>query len=195
MINENFIYFAALISFSGIVFYLKDTIKGKTKPNRVTWFFWALAPMIAFFSAIDENVGVLALTTFMVGFNPTLVFIASIFDKKAYWKLTMFDLACGFLALIGILLWQITGNGNLGITLAILADLFAAIPTIRKSYTNPETETYVAYIGGAIAMTITLLTINNWTYAYFAFPAYILSVNTLIVYIILFRRKQIHVSK
>jgi len=36
---------AVVLNSIGGVMYIKNTLVGKTKPNRVTWFIWALAPL------------------------------------------------------------------------------------------------------------------------------------------------------
>ncbi len=74
MINENFVILGVVIGFIGSLSYLLSTIKGKTKPNRVTWFLWAIAPLIAFAAEIKEGVGIQSLMTFSVGFGPLLIF-------------------------------------------------------------------------------------------------------------------------
>jgi len=44
--------------------------------------------LIAFKAQIKEGVGIhQALLTFMVGFIPLIIFIASFINKKAYWKI------------------------------------------------------------------------------------------------------------
>lgn len=187
MLNENFVYLGALISFIGGLSYLIDTLKGKAKPNKVTWFVWALAPLIAFWATVQQGVGIQSLLTFMVGFNPLLIFIGSFVNKKAYWKITKLDLACGGLAIIGLVLWQITGTGNLAIFFGILADGIAAIPTVIKSYQVPETENPNVFLGAGIAALITLLTIDTWKFEYYAFPAYILAICALIFVLIKFK--------
>lgn len=35
---------SAAVSIGGASAYIRDTLKGTTKPNRVSWFLWALAP-------------------------------------------------------------------------------------------------------------------------------------------------------
>lgn len=180
MISENFIFVAAAIAVLGSVSYLIDTLKGKAKPNRVSFLIWGSAPLIAFFSQLDEGVGISSIFTLAVAFSPLVIFCASFFDRKAYWKLTKFDYACGFFAIIGIILWQITTNALYGLVFSILADLFAAIPTIRKSYSHPQTENSHAYITSGIAALITLFTLGSWNIYNAAFPIYIFSVCLMI---------------
>lgn len=180
MINENFVYLAVAIGFAGNLTYVIDTLKGETRPNRVSWFMWTLAPFVAFAAQLSEGVGIQSLITFMAGFCPLLVLIVSFVDRKAVWKLTSFDLACGVLSLLGLVLWFITRHATIAIVFSIAADTLAAIPTIRKSYTNPESEGWINYLAAAIASGLTLLTIDNWTFATYGFPLYLLTVCIII---------------
>ena len=50
MIDERFVYLGVILSIYGSLSYLIDTVKGKVRPNRISWLFWALAPLIAFFA-------------------------------------------------------------------------------------------------------------------------------------------------
>jgi hypothetical protein len=77
MINEKFVILGVILSFFGSISYLIDTVKGKAKPNRISFFFWGLAPLIAFSAEIKQGVGMASLMTFIVGFNPMLIFFAS----------------------------------------------------------------------------------------------------------------------
>lgn len=187
MLNENFVYVGVVLSLLGGLSYLIDTLKGKAKPNKVSWFVWALAPLIAFWATVQQGVGVQSLLTFMVGFNPLIIFIASFVNKKAYWKISKLDLSCGALAILGLVLWQITGTGNLAIFFGILADGIAAIPTVIKSYKEPETENANVFLGSGLAALITLLTIKIWSFEYYAFPAYIFGICALIYVLIKFK--------
>ena len=122
--------------------------------------------------------------TFSVGFCPLAIFIASFINKKAVWKLSSLDYIFGVLSLIGLLLWWVTKIGNIAIIFSILADGLAAVPTIVKSYKFPETENAAPFTIGTIGALISALTINNWTFKYFAFPIYIMSVNSIIFFLI-----------
>jgi uncharacterized membrane protein len=140
MINQNFVIVGAIIATAGSLSYLIDTLKGKVKPNRVSFLLWSIAPLIAFFAEIKQGVGIQALMTFTVGILPLTIFIASFVNKKAVWNLTGFDLICGALSVVGLVLWFITKSGNIAIIFSILADALAALPTVVKSFNYPEAE-------------------------------------------------------
>ncbi len=188
MINENFVFLGAAIFAFGSIGYFLDTLKGKVKPNRVTWFIWSLAPLIAFTAQLQQGVGIhQALLTFTVGFIPLIIFIASFINKKAYWKIGKLDIICGVLALVGLFLWYITGTGSVAIFFSIIADLLAALPTVIKSYKFPETENYFLYFSNAISAGITLLTIKVWNFETFGFSLYIFSLTSILAVLIGFK--------
>lgn len=187
MIHPNFVIIGAIISFIGGISYLYGTVKGTTKPNRVTWFLWSFAPLLAFFAELNQGVGIQSLMTFMVGFNPLLIFIASFINKKSQWKITRFDLFCGTLSIVGILLWYLSKNSNIAIIFSILADGMAGVPTVVKSFKYPETESYYVYLGGAFSAAVTLFTIDNWNLAHFGFPLYILAICSILILLIKFK--------
>jgi hypothetical protein len=187
MLNQNFVIIGTIIGAIGSIAYLIDTVKGKVKPNRVSFLLWSFAPFIAFAAQIKQGVGLEALMTFSTGFLPATVFIASFVNKKAEWKVTRFDLICGFLSIVGLILWLITKVGNIAIFFSIVADGLASVPTIVKSYKYPDTELAWPWIASVFGVILTLLTLKELTFANSGFIVYILIVDALIFSLIQFR--------
>lgn len=174
MLPEYFVVGGSALTIYGSGRYVYLTLKGEVQPNRVTAFLWALAPMVAFSAAIDKGVGLRSLMTFMVGFWPLMILIASFMNRRSYWRLKRFDYICGGLSLAGLAAWLVTGEGNLAILFAIAADGLAALPVVYKSYVAPDSEYWLAYGLAAFSGLITLLTIDNWSFANWGFPLYIM---------------------
>lgn len=187
MINQNWIFVGLALQSWGGVSYLLDTIKGKVQPNKVSWLLWSIAPLIAFFAMIKQGVGIEAWSTFIVGFIPLVVFLASFVNKKATWEITKLDILCGVLSTLGLVLWLITKVGNIAILFSILADGLAAIPTIVKSYKNPESESHLPYSLGIPNSVFALLVIKDWNFQNWGFVVYLLFVNTIIAVLVKFR--------
>ncbi len=99
MLNENFVILGGIIAAIGSIKYTIEILKGRVKLNRVTFFLFAFAPLIAFAAEIKQGVGVQSLNTFWVGFFPVVFLIASFINKKSAWKLGNFDFLCGSLSL------------------------------------------------------------------------------------------------
>ena len=187
MLNQNFVIIGALIGAVGSLAYLIDTVRGKVKPNRVSFLLWSIAPLIAFAAQIKQGIGLESLMTFSTGFLPLTTFIASFVNKKAEWKITRFDLVCGLLSILGLILWLVTKVGNIAITFSIVADALAAIPTLVKAYKYPDTELAWPWIATVVGVVLTLLTLKELTFANSGFIIYILIVNTIIFSLVQFR--------
>ena len=94
---------SVVISLSGAFAYIRDMVRGKSKPNLVTWGLWAFAPLIATGAALSADSDRWAtVRIFMSGFGPLLVFGAAIFISQAYWKLSKFDYLCGLMSLMAL---------------------------------------------------------------------------------------------
>jgi hypothetical protein len=184
MINVHFVYLGAALGSVGSLMYVRDTLRGTTQPNRVTWLLWAFAPLLAFAVELHARVGLRALTTFVIGFMPLLVFIASFHNSAAVWKIRRLDYVCGAMSLAGTATWLVTRNGVVAIVAAIAADFLAGIPTLIKSWLHPESESAMSYVGAVLNAGILLLTVHHWTTEVAAFPLFIFisaSVEVLLV--------------
>lgn len=178
----------AIIQLIGILSYIKETLTGNTKPNKVTWLLWAIAPLIGTFAAFSDGVRWAVLPVFIAGFGPLLVFIASFVNKDAYWKLEKFDYICGLCSAAALVLWGITRNPVITIVFAIASDGFAAIPTLIKAWKYPETETAAPYTTGLFGSLTSIPAIKVWNFSSYAFPVYLVIVNTCLI-ISIYRRK------
>ena len=176
------VFVGAAVQFLGGVAYIKDTLRGKTKPNRVTWFLWMLAPYIGTAAAISGGVSWAILPVFMAGFIPMLVLFASFLNKNAYWKLGSFDYLCGAFSLLALLLWIITEQAVVGIVFAIIADGLAALPTLVKAWRYPETETAAAYAAALFGALTSFLAVQKWIFIEYAFSLYLVIVCSAILF-------------
>ncbi len=112
------------------------------------------------------------------------IFVASFFNKEGYWKLRPLDYVCGVFSAAALILWIITKQPVVAVIFAILTDLFAALPTLVKSWKHPETETSIDYALSAVSTGTTFFAINLWSVSTTAFPLYIVLLDvTLLIFI------------
>jgi len=182
MLPENIIYIGLVINLIGEVIYLISMAKGDTKPNLVSWFFWAIIPMFGVYFQLKAGAGLSVLPIFMMGFGPLLVFVYSLIKKNGYWSLGLIDFLCGFFALLSLVFYLFTHNLEISILFVILGDLSAGIPTIIKSWKFPETESYYIYVAGTINNIFGLLIIKKWSFSIYSLGIYFLLINLIITY-------------
>ena len=193
MLKISFIHWlviiSAFISIGGAYAYIKDTLAGKTKPNRVSWSMWALAPLIGTAAAINSDADLWATArTFLAGFAPLLVFLASFLNKQSYWKLTAFDFLCCLFSILALIVWGTIDSPRSAILLAAIGDGFALLPTLSKAWKYPETETGITYIASLISVLLVIPSIPVWNIENSAFQIYLLIANTSLVFAIYRKR-------
>jgi hypothetical protein len=178
------VFVAAAASMIAALVYIRSMFKGNTKPNRVTWLMWTVAPLIGTAAEVSSGVGWSVLPVFMAGFSPLLIFLASFFVKKAYWKLSKIDYLCGVLSGVALVIWYITMNADSGIVLAIASDALAAAPTVTKAWSKPETESIWPYLIGTFSPLTSFAAASIWSFGELAFPAYLVVINVLVLFAI-----------
>jgi len=137
---------------------------------------------------VGEGVGVSSLMTFMVGFSPLCVFVASFINRESYWQITRLDVACGALSVAALVMWSLTRTAAVAVAFSVLADAVAGVPTLIKAYREPATESGTVFLTAAISAAITMLTLDAWRIADAAFPVYIFLIGSVLFLLIAFPR-------
>jgi hypothetical protein len=174
VIDPQFVYLAAALSVVGAYGYIRDTLRGNTSPNRVTWSLWGIEGVLAFSVEIQQHVGLAALMTLMLGLVPCAVVVASFRNPNGVWKLGVFDVVCGAVSVGGLIFWAFINEPTVALFSFVVADQMAALPTIRKSWLAPSTESPRLFFLGSANCAITVLTLAKLTTAGALFPGCIL---------------------
>lgn len=179
---------SACINLVGASAYIRDTLVGKTKPNRMSWLMWALAPLISTTAALSAGATVwVTLRVFLAGLLPLLVLVASFLNQQSYWRIRLFDCMCGCCSCLAIILWRAADSPQLAIVCAILGDGLASLPTIVKAWKYPDTETGAMYAASFISLWLVLPAIPEWTIANAAFQIHLLIISGILL-IAVYRR-------
>ncbi len=187
MLDPRFVLLAAALSVAGSAAYLRDTLRGTTAPHRVTWGLWALEGILAFAVEIQQRVGLASVMTLALGVIPLVIFVASFKNSRAAWKIDAIDITCGVVSLGGVTLWALVNQPTLALVAFAAADFIAALPTFRKAWRVPESETARTFVFGAVNTGITLLTLRTFTTAAALFPGVIMMTDTILSVVIVAR--------
>jgi hypothetical protein len=185
MIDPHFVYVAAVLAFVFTTNYVLETWRGNTQPHRVTWGLWALEGILAFCVEVQQHVGLAAVMTLALGLVPCVVLAASFHNPRAVWQIDRVDIVCGVVSLAGLVFWALVHQSTVAIVSFAAADFIAALPTLRKSWSSPESESVSAYLSGIVNCGITLLTLREITTAGALFPGSILVTDALLTLLLL----------
>jgi hypothetical protein len=185
VIDPRFVYLAMALSAFGGGVYVRDTLRGVTSPNRVTWSLWGLEGVLAFAIERQQHVGLASWMTLMLGLVPIVVVLASFRNPKSVWKIGPFDICCGSISLAGLAFWAFVNEPTIALVSFVCADQIAALPTLRKSWLAPSTESPVAFFMGFLNCAITVLTLKIFTTAGVLFPGCIVVTDFILTIVII----------
>ncbi len=179
---------AVILTFVGYVPYIRDTIKGNTKPHIYTWFLWSLVTAIAFALQVSAGAGFGAFVTLAAAIVCFVIFLLGlrIGDKD----ITQSDTILLLLALVAIVIWVFAKQPVISVVLVSSIDMLSFIPTIRKSWNKPHTETLTSYIVNTIRFILALYALKRYTIVTYLYPLTWVLANGLFSIYIYVRRQQ-----
>lgn len=105
--------------------------------------------------------------------------------------ITRSDTVVAILSLAAILFWLVADQPIISVVLVIIADGLAFIPTIRKSWTNPYSETLSLYATNALRFFLALAAVETYTFLSSAWIIFWATGNALFSLMLFFRRRQL----
>jgi len=180
---------ATSLTFVAYIPYYRDILKGKTRPHIYSWSLWALLTTLIVALQIKGGAGPATWVTASAGLLCIGVVILSLKNGKR--DITTSDTVVAALSLLAIGFWLIADQPIVAMTLAIVADLLAFIPTVRKSYYDPYSETLSLYITNALRFCLALLAVEQFTYLASAWIVAWAVGNALLSALIIVRRRQV----
>ncbi|MFA6463785.1 MAG: hypothetical protein WCV55_02165 [Candidatus Paceibacterota bacterium] len=180
---------SSLLAIACFVPYIKDIFKRKTTPHSYSWLIWSLLQAIASIAILHENGGFGALCFIVSSALCIFVFFLSLkFGTK---NITSFDTFCLIGAVIAIFIWIFMKDPFYSVILITLIDLVGFIPTYRKAYTEPKTETLSTYFLSSAADGFSLLALSAYSLTTVLYPASLVLTNFLLAIVLIYKRRQI----
>jgi len=173
--------------------YIRDIIKGSTKPNLVSWITWSLLTGIATAAAIAAHENVAAIFTGTATLSTSLIVVLGI--RHGYVKYTQFDVTCQIGAIVGIILWQLFNSPAIGVVGAVVIDFVGALPTFRHAWLKPGEETWLTFAMGGIGGFFAILALRSYDWVNLPYAVYIVVVNVALVYVIVSRARKVTTKK
>lgn len=178
---------AILIVIPQTYIYIKSILDWETKPHIYTKLIWTIVVWIWFLIQVSHGGGA---GTWLLGVWFLIQFITFLMSFKYGTKdITRFDTALLFWAFISIPLYFWIESAIYSLVLIILIDMFAYIPTIRKTYNAPFTESIAAFNLGILKYWISIFALAQYSIYTVAYPLTIVLANTVLVAIMLYRRQ------
>jgi hypothetical protein len=162
-------------------FYVRDVYKRTCeKPVITSWLLWVFVGAgLAYYSESAGSTIETTLLSIILGvINPLIILVLAI--KYGTYAWTKIDTWCVIVCVATILARITIDSVMLGIYGLLFADLIAAIPQIKKSWTDPKDESPTPWVLFAIGSAVNMLSITEWEPRFYAHPLYMVIGSTII---------------
>jgi hypothetical protein len=154
-----------------------------------SWSLWGLLTVLLVALQIKGGAGTATLVTAAAGVMCLGVVVLGLKDGKK--DITKFDAFIAVLSLVAIGFWWFADQPIISMILVIIADGLAFIPTVRKSWHAPHTETLSLYVTNTLRFTLAVAAVENYTFLSVSWIAFWAICNGLFSLMLVMRRRQI----
>jgi hypothetical protein len=177
---------AGVVAVVNAIPYIRDVVRGTTRPHRGTWLIWAVLAMVV---CVSQRADGASWSLIMGGAQATLtslIFVLAI--RRGEGGLSAADVGMVAMASAGVVGWMVANEPMVATASVVTADLMAAVLMAPKTYRDPGSETLesfaLASVGGALAAGAVGLASPELL----VYPIYFCAVNAAIALLICRRR-------
>jgi hypothetical protein len=134
--------------------YIRDIVRGTTRPHRGTWLVWAVLAIVVYVSQRADGASWSLIMAGAQAMLTSLVFVLAI--RHGEGGLSATDVALTAMAAAGVVGWLVADEPIVATASVVAADLLAAAMMAPKTYRDPGSETLASFalasVGGALAV-------------------------------------------
>lgn len=180
---------AVVLSLAGFFPYIISIYKGITKPHVFSWVVWSIATVVVFFAQVSAMGGPGAWATGVSGF--LVVFIAFLaYERQCDITITKSDWVFFILALSALPFWFFTDDPFWAVLVLTIVDFFAFIPTARKTYHAPYSETLILSAILAVRDIFAMSALESYSATTMMFPLMTCTLCVFFTIMVTIRRRQ-----
>ena len=144
---------AGVIGVLDTIPYVRDTLRGSTRPHRGTWLIWGVLAVVVSLSQYADGASWSLVMAGVQALLTSLIFLLSI--RYGEGGVSPAERLMIAIAGVGVAGWIVADEPIVATVCVIAADLIAAAMMVPKTYRDPESETLITYgfasLGGALA--------------------------------------------
>lgn len=181
--KEVFAVVATLFAIVGNISYFRDVLSQRVKPHPYTWFVWTIVSGVIFFGQLAKGAGIGALPTGVAETFTLLIFLFSL--QYGFKHVTKIDTYFLIFALLGIIPWIMFKDPTVSIVIVVTIDLIAFIPTLRKTWLSPTTESPALYSMNVARHLLTLFSLQAYNIATTLHSIVMIMTNSFMTFLII----------
>lgn len=168
--------------------YVRDILRGTTRPHVFSWVIWALGTAVVFFAQLAGGAGVGA---WAIGVSAAITATVAVLAwlRRGDMVITRTDWAFFVAALSALPCWFLTADPLWAVVILTVVDLVGFGPTIRKGWSHPRDESASFFALAAFRNLLVVLALEHYSTTTVLFPAAVGLGCALLAAMLLWRRR------
>lgn len=180
---------AVILTFIGYFPYIRDILRKKTRPHVFSWLIWSVLIGIIYALQVSAGAGAGSWVTLSLMVIMVSIFFLSLEQGRK--DIKKVDVILFLVALFALPLWLVLKQPVLSIILLSSIDMLGFVPTIRKSWADPYSETLSFYIITTFRHVLALFALSEYNVITYLSPVSWAVANALFTMMLIIRRKKL----
>ncbi len=184
---------AGVATVLAIVPYVRDVLRGTTRPHRGSWLIWTVLSIVVFASQLADggtwSILMVAAQAVITG----LVFVLSIWRGEG--GVSRADITVMAVAGLGVVAWAVSSTPVVATIATIFADMLGIALMTPKTWRDPRSETFSTYVLGGVSGVFSAFAVGSLDISLLLFPIWIAVASGVIATTIAMRRSRVELIR
>jgi hypothetical protein len=180
---------AGVLSVLDAVPYVRDVIRGTTRPHRGTWLIWSSLAVVALASQLADGAEWSIVMVAGQALATGLIFLYSI--RCGEGGLSPLDMTLIAIAALGVVGWLILSEPVVATACVVVADTLGVAMMLPKTWRDPASETLATYVLASAAGFLSMFAVGALELSLLLYPVYFFVANGLIAVVIVLRTRAV----
>jgi len=183
---------AGVIGVADTIPYVRDTLRGSTRPHRGTWLIWAVLAVVVCLSQRADGASWSLILAASQAVLTSLIFVLAI--RRGQGGASATELVMIAVAGAGVIGWILADEPIVATACVVAADLIGTAMMMPKTYRDPESETLVTFALASLAGALAAGAVGVLDVSLLLYPIYYCVANAAVALVIHQRRRVAHAT-
>lgn len=179
---------AVALAFVGYAPYLRDIVRKKTHPHLYSWVLWGFVTLLAFALQFSGGAGIGSMVTLSAALLCFVVIFLS-FWSGAKRDIKPIDTVFFVMATVAVFIWLFAKQPVISIILVTIIDMLGFLPTVRKTWNDPHSETLSFYLITTFRFCLAIFALREYSILTALYPIAWTITDALFALMLWWRRK------
>jgi hypothetical protein len=183
---------AGVIGVADTIPYVRDTLRGSTRPHRGTWLIWGVLAIVVCLSQRADGASWSLILAASQAVLTSVIFVLAICRGQGGASAT--ELVMIAVAGAGVIGWILADEPIVATACVVAADLIGTAMMMPKTYRDPESETLVTFALASLAGALAAGAVGVLDVSLLLYPIYYCVANAAVALVIHQRRRVAHAT-